>query len=105
MRVTADTTPPLPGLYSYAVPVDHVSGGTVIEASDLRLADQPIGQSSVEIRPLLLKSVLKQGNRRRQDQKVSVRINNNHSIVSIPVSPLKFVVLHFDNAAILYMSC
>lgn len=57
MRVTADTTSPLPGLYSYAVPVYHVSVGTVIEASDLRLTDQPIGQSSVGIRPLLLKSV------------------------------------------------
>lgn len=58
MGVTADTTSLLPGLYSYAVPVYHVSVGAVIEASDLRLTNQPIGQSSVEIRPLLLKSVL-----------------------------------------------
>lgn len=65
MRVTADTTSPLPGLYSSAVPVDHVSVGTVIEASDLRLTDQQIGQSSVEIRPLLLKSVLKE---RKQEE-------------------------------------
>lgn len=58
MRVTADTTSLLASLHSYAVPIYHVSLGTVIEASDLRLADQPI--LSVEIRPLLLKSVLKQ---------------------------------------------
>lgn len=56
MRVTTDTTSLLPILHSYAVPIYHVSVGTVIEASDLRLADQPI--LSVEIRPLLLKSVL-----------------------------------------------
>lgn len=65
MRVTADTTSPLPGLYSYAVPVYHVSVGTVIKTSDLRLTDQPIGQSSVEIRLLLLKSVLKE---RKQEE-------------------------------------
>lgn len=59
------TTSLLPSLYSYAVPIYHVSVRTVIEASDLRLADQPIGQSSVEIRPLLLKSVLKQ---RKQEE-------------------------------------
>lgn len=101
MRVTTDTNSLLPSLYSYAVPIYHVSLRTVIEASDLRLADQPIGQSSLEIRPLLLKSVLKQ---RKQEEDGQESKCEAQSLVSIPVSPLKSVVHHFDNTAILYMS-
>lgn len=62
------TTSLLPSLYSYAVPIYRVSVRTVIEASDLRLADQLIGQSSVEIRSLLLKTVMKQRKREEAGQ-------------------------------------
>lgn len=67
-ELPCDTTSLLPSLYSYAVPIYRVSARTVNEASDLRLADQPIGQSSVEIRPLLLKSVLKQRKQEEEGQ-------------------------------------